>query len=54
MTPCAEVAERKSIEAELIQSMKAAEAANKAKDRFMAVLSHELRTPLTPVLSRCR
>ena len=28
----------------------AAEAANVAKDRFLATLSHELRTPLTPVL----
>ena len=27
-----------------------AEAANKAKDKFLAALSHELRTPLTPVL----
>jgi len=27
-----------------------AEAANAAKDRFLAMLSHELRTPLTPVL----
>ena len=27
-----------------------AEAANEAKDRFLAVLSHELRTPLTPIL----
>ena len=29
----------------------AAEAANHAKDRFLAMLSHELRTPLTPVLN---
>ena len=27
-----------------------AEAANEAKDRFLAMLSHELRTPLTPIL----
>jgi PAS domain S-box-containing protein len=30
---------------------RAAEAANHAKDQFLAVLSHELRTPLSPVLS---
>lgn len=29
----------------------AAEQANEAKSRFLAVLSHELRTPLTPVVS---
>ena len=35
---------------ELQQQKEAAEAANAAKDRFLAMLSHELRTPLTPVL----
>jgi PAS domain S-box-containing protein len=30
---------------------RAAEAANQAKDQFLATLSHELRTPLTPVLA---
>ena len=31
--------------------LRQAEAANQAKDRFLATLSHELRTPLTPVLA---
>ncbi|HEX7182432.1 MAG TPA: ATP-binding protein [Thermoanaerobaculia bacterium] len=38
-------------ERELRQAWVAAEAMNKAKDRFLATLSHELRTPLTPVLA---
>jgi PAS domain S-box-containing protein len=35
---------------DLQRAKETAEAANSAKDRFLAVLSHELRTPLTPVV----
>jgi signal transduction histidine kinase len=41
------------MEVQLIREQSAraeAEAANNAKDRFIAMLSHELRTPLTPIL----
>ena len=41
---------RQQIEEELQQQKESAEAANAAKDRFLAALSHELRTPLNPVL----
>ncbi|MGE5609220.1 MAG: PAS domain S-box protein [Bacillota bacterium] len=41
---------RKQAELQLERARQSAEAANAAKDRFLAVLSHELRTPLTPVL----
>ena len=36
---------------DLSRAKEAAEAANYAKDNFLAILSHELRTPLTPVLA---
>ena len=42
--------ERQRTRIELERQKAAAEAANAAKDRFLAALSHELRTPLTPVL----
>jgi two-component system, chemotaxis family, CheB/CheR fusion protein len=41
---------RRRLQAELQRQKESAEAANAAKDRFLAALSHELRTPLTPVL----
>jgi two-component system CheB/CheR fusion protein len=46
-----DVTRRKRAEDDLKEAKEQAEAANRAKDRFMAVLSHELRSPLTPVLA---
>ena len=41
----------KRYEEDLSRAKQVAEAANQAKDNFLAILSHELRTPLTPVLT---
>jgi two-component system CheB/CheR fusion protein len=44
-------AELAASESRLREQAEKLEAANRAKDHFLAVLSHELRTPLTPVLT---
>lgn len=45
-----DISDRRRVAEELSHAKEAAEEANRAKDRFLAVLSHELRTPLTPAL----
>ncbi|HEX6902262.1 MAG TPA: PAS domain S-box protein [Thermoanaerobaculia bacterium] len=46
-----DISARKQAQEEMEKAHREAQAANEAKDQFLATLSHELRTPLTPVLA---
>jgi PAS domain S-box-containing protein len=48
---CWESLERARIQRERADLLAAAEAANRAKDEFLAMLGHELRNPLSPILT---